>query len=530
MRGLCERFRRDLTQLKLRLFRSKLDYRESVRTAAMEIGRLLRLSERSQDATQWKDLRTWWAISFGDAKTATIARMDQSDWSDEMTDLLRCWLELARGAAALGDKEVAEEIHTFLREPAVDCTRTTAGTSEAKSRRIKMDLLHSESERLLNKYPMWKYFDSATHDVASTDPGAEVLLDVERMSQESEDYVRMWARSASEYAYGRAYSLTSRARALYVRGHFREAHRVLTLSLADLGEHTDRDRFALAVTHLYRAELLAMSANEHLHRSAYVLSSIRKIETALGQLDAAARWLEPSSHRPMWWLRIYVGRAQVRHEQLLYQIRRLAEQGASTQTAYGHRSIWMEQCVLDGLRSIRLALDMLPFTAPLDQQVPALSDTEHKLWALWLQLFIAAFGYNHLLVTRLQVPYLTPMQIGARDWAEYVSWTHTMMTDLRDNRIKPLAVLINPVGFWETKWAPWCRLQQFHDFAEDPCKLVTKDGIVTQELLGGAPLAPSHRMKRGARTLREDLIDIERRVLDKKNAAHETLWKSRRGR
>jgi len=355
---------------------------------------------------------------------------------------------------------------------------------------------------------------------------------VQQRTQEMEEHNRTWARDAVEYAIARNNSLTVRARAFYLRGQFREAHRLLTLSLSDLGEHTSRERLSRATTYLFRAELLAISAHVHLEGVANLPSSIRKIETALENVSAAARWLEPSADRPMWWLRLYVGRAQIRHEQLLYEVRRMSEGVVPGDWTYAQRSLWLEECVMDGLRSLRLAFDMIPFLnkkrESIEHSGSPLVLVEERLLALWVQLFVAAFGCNHLLVTRLQFPDLAARHSEATGWFEYYSSTKMMINDLKKNRVDPLAVLVTPDGFWSERWRPWCELTQFHVFGHDPCQIATRESDKYTSMLDEFERSPRSRATKGrTNTFTDDLIGIESFLLKDKKVVN-LLWNERR--
>jgi hypothetical protein len=91
--------------------------------------------------------------------------------------------------------------------------------------------------------------------------------------------------------------------------------------------------------------------------------------------------------------------------------------------SYARRSAWLEACAIDGLRSLRVAFDTLPFddrtwkaVAEGEQTVgPDDTDSDERfgnanieiaLIQTWLKLFVAAFGAHHILLGKLQLPSL----------------------------------------------------------------------------------------------------------------------------
>ena len=518
----CKMLRRELTQLKLRLLRGKLEYGTCAETAAQEIADIVATDRptaadikssihASEPQHPDKMLDAW-------RRTETFYNSEGGD-SEDKVSLLRCWCEFARAAGGQGDVAVTQSILLALRGLLFDPKRRPRAGSHRKLRRVTYDVLKVDSDLQLHAVAMWRYFDNAPLPDKDWPDRQEHFREVERGTHETEDVVRTTAESAVEYALGRAHSLTVRGRALYLRDQFREAHRVLTLSLSDVGDHLDHERFVRAIAHLFRADLLAISADVHLRQSADVLSSVRKVETAVEMLDSAARWLEPAANRPMWWLHLYIGRAQVRHEQLLMEVRRLAEGKAPLSWTYAQRSLWLEQCVLDALRALRQALDTLPFVIPRADPPSPMVRLEEKVLSLWVQLFVAAFGYNHLLLTRMQIGLLGGRQRIPTEWGEYYVRTGRMIDNL-----KPLSDLIKPQGFWDHKWRAWCSLCQFYHFATDPCEIAR---TVDTEFAKGAVTGEVLERRPELRTFREDLLDIEVRLIET-NRLQTCLWHQRR--
>lgn len=539
----CRLLRQDLIELKLRLLRSKLDYDNCGEIASWEIAKVLVNGQAPEPSrASILELKGYHdeqsltgAINNSVAWQQTIDFMRSDDTSGhDKIHLMRLWCEYARAIGGNGYVLATQCLFRKMRDalrPAAKGTDVLRLTTR-RLLRMRNQLLRAGAEQSLNRVPVWKYFDDPTVSVAKAIFGRSNPMAVERETHELEDFDRTWSESATEYATGRSHNLAVRARALYLRGQYREAHRILTSSLSDVGDHTDSDRFARAVTHLYRAELMAMSAHSHLRQAGDVTSSLRKLDTALESLDSAARWLEPAAHRPIWWLRLYVGRAQIRHEQLLLEIRRLDGRMHLDESTYARRCLWLEECALDALKALRLALDTIPFTPEFhDENLRynrPLIRAEEKVLAMWIQLFIAAFGYNHLLVSRLQLPHLTVREgPNALGWYEYYSWTEARLRDLAENQLRPLLEALTPHGFWKDKWGPWCELRQFNDFANDPCGFALHGDQLSQKLRSHAGVGGSKLPGGAVRSLREDLIDIERSVITG-DKLHHQLWDRRR--
>ena len=89
------------------------------------------------------------------------------------------------------------------------------------------------------------------------------LQEAENDSIQYENLLRVTTETNDDDAKCRSTSLTLRARALYLRGHFQQAHHFL--DLASTGFLKDRldHKIYLSIVHIIRAELLGISAHEH---------------------------------------------------------------------------------------------------------------------------------------------------------------------------------------------------------------------------------------------------------------------------
>jgi hypothetical protein len=101
------------------------------------------------------------------------------------------------------------------------------------------------------------------------------------------------------------------------------------------------------------------------------------------------------------------------------------------------------------------------------------------------------------------------------------------VADLKTNRVDPLSRLIDPVEFWRMKWKPWCELTQFYHFAGDPSGLVKGNDERPSVFERYRPVVSGYRGKGPARTMREDLIEMEAFFVNREHS-HWRLWNERR--
>lgn len=518
------RLGRELTYLRTRLYRSKMEFRLANRLLIKEVWAILQKPARDSSLlSKWIGEFEAWSQSCSEKSTKdglsllveTTGRFrEYRKWTRTDVYLLRCWCELARGVAGQASIFATAIILQSIRD--IILNNSSVANEMIKSQRspglyrLEYDVIKGQAELVLQTHPVWSYFSH--RDVEYGPPKSDGRLSsVERYSQQAEDYIRAYASTSREYAQARSHCLSIRARSLYLRGQFREAHRLLVLSQCDVGEYLERDRFCRFIANLFQAELLSISSRVHLSEGRSVQSCIRKVESALECIYTAERWLEPAVHRPMWWVRLYIGRAQVRHEQLLLAVRRIISIGSGSGESYARKSIWLEECALDGLRALRQALDTLPFvnipwSSARDNLSPIVR-AEIMVWSLWVRFFVSAFGYNHLLVTRLQVPRLVPWNHSSAGWHEYFDWT--------SGSLAPMAKLIHPSGFFELKWKPWNMLRQFYHVSQDSSKMFSKRGKINKALTKKPRSMISSREMYGGHSMREDLLDIGHFLIEK---------------
>jgi hypothetical protein len=524
-----------LSETKLQLLRKKLNFAKATAVASERLARqCAKLSRRHSFAVLHEDLTTWRRHAHEPhlplAWTVTEQQLErEEDLSETACALLRhvcrCWLELARAIAATGKLRPPRQILDALL-PTGDAAQVDLSGNVLRSMQYDCRLLQSELD--LGELPMWSYFEKEYPSF--TPPSATVgqLQDVERNTHHLEDMVRMECDRASDYAIRKSGTLALRARALYLRGQFRDAHRVLNHALCDLQSGREQHKRAHAVVHIFRAELLAISAHVHLAESRTIGSSIRKVETGLELLETASDLLEPAGHRPLWWLRLHIGRAQLRHEQILYDIAMIADNDRPLKWTFTQRSLWLEQCVMDGLASLRIALDTLPFrnerfrTGP---QEPLLA-AENTILGLWSRLLVVAFAHTHIMAVTLQLPRLVSAQPETMGWFEYYSWTREVVATLETKRVHPLAELLDPQGFWDRKWGPWCKARQFLTFSSLKDEVVGPLGKCLKMVTTGNTVPCPGGARRSSR---DDILAIESALIVTE-AVHGKLWEARRGR
>lgn len=89
------------------------------------------------------------------------------------------------------------------------------------------------------------------------------LQDAETYSIEYENLLRATTETNDDDANCRSTALTLRARTLYLRGHFQQAHHCLDLATTGFLPDRLENKIYISIVHIIRAELLAISAHEH---------------------------------------------------------------------------------------------------------------------------------------------------------------------------------------------------------------------------------------------------------------------------
>jgi hypothetical protein len=257
------------------------------------------------------------------------------------------------------------------------------------------------------------------------------LWQCEDFSREYENVLRATAESIGKDARHRSSALALRARSLYLRGKFRQAHRWLDLAAAGLNSTVPEQQVSLAVVHLNRAELLALSADEHYFqnlrdspqaRLREISAELQKLDRADRELRAATDYLRDASHLARQRIRLEIGNAVIRQEILLFQLEQdfweyHSESRPLLDKEFAHRSGAIERSTLEAMRALRSVLDNLPLekgkwkdVETEGRQNEPLIRTELQVYALWRQLFVVAMAYSALL-RRMTDGHTTPEHV-----------------------------------------------------------------------------------------------------------------------
>lgn len=301
----------------------------------------------------------------------------------------------------------------------------------------------------------------------------KALMRAEELAVEYETLLRETSRTASEDTRHRSSAYLLRARSLYLRGHFRTAHRYLDLASSGTKVGDVDQAVGQAAIHLARTELLVYSAHEHLRRFDAMrqnCSTTReeeldeiakegaKLRRAESEVDRAACVLENVRHQTTWSVRMHIGQAQVRFERVLLSIEEFVRGSRGLDdNAFSRSSGQLEQSVLSGMRHLRSALDLLPYVGGTwvecrDSSVrraPMIRD-EQLIYALWIQFYV---------VSRFYWAVLRRWNHGAKSYDVHGaerSWVlHEIVTEVSGGA--------NESG--EVTWQMWCNSLRFGKIA-----------------------------------------------------------------
>ncbi len=348
-------------------------------------------------------------------------------------------------------------------------------------------------------------------DLRIADDKQENLANAEIDSILFEDLLRETTKTNDEDAKNRSNALTIRARALYLRGHFPQAHHFL--DLASTGLFPERmDHWSLiSIVHIARAELLAISAYEHyfsLSKRDQVLkklglngtgtkwqnletkdlpefaelvkilqpiaaSSLKKIARAEQELHNAEKLLRRMAYQNIWLIRMEFGWAQVRVERLLFEmeILFLLRQPLSV-NQYLKKSGELEQTILDTMQRLRNVLDTIPYQScqwnkntgkeDMEKAIGAgrsMFQIECNVYKLWRQLFVVGAYYSSLLNSLYTVTGSSHLQKEN---------TTTVLNEVPERFIIPcltgLAITGDNAMKYSKQWQLWCTAMRFDNF------------------------------------------------------------------
>lgn len=380
---------------------------------------------------------------------------------------------------------------------------TQAGGKQPRveANKAKRALLELHCMALFRPWSFWQPLvkrESSAERV--TDENKNMLNAAVRASRDYEDMIRETTVTGAEDAHHRSSALALRARALYLQGHFSQAHHFLDLAPAGLQPERIDHRLSLAVIHIVRAELLAISADEHYFSGTpkdqvvknllrrkdwdgktdpfgdddifeelekklrpFLQASLKKIRRAEQELVRAEDALDGMAHQNLWRVALEFGWAQVRLEWILFQLENLFwEWPRLDESAYLRESGVLEQSILDGLRRLRNVFDAIPY-CPLrweDKEekrktmgiAPSMADIEVLAFELWRQFFVAGAYYSSLLSDLL--------------W--HCSKPHREnATAIKNGIVQSLATLAitgESATHYREQWESWCAAMRFDSF------------------------------------------------------------------
>ncbi len=405
------------------------------------------------------------------------------EWKAECVRLLR----VARFALHLGHTAtVSDCVSSLLHACVMDDTGTDPDQDlrlwTKKKRRAALEV---KCKSTFAQWLMWQpLVDRQPTRERERSPA---LLDAYQRSVDYEDILRETSETSEDDARDRSCALTLRARSLYLQGQFRQAHHFLDLAPAGLRPGRVDHRTSLAVVHLFRAELLTLSADHHYNdvvacrrRAAQsdsqpqvpentqalldaIASARKKIDRAEAELDQAETALRGMTHQNLWRVRLDFGWGQVCLERMLFEVEELFwNRGPLPAPEYLRRSGRHEKTILEGLRRLRSVLDVLPFRASCwkrekkaqGAQLAPIIVVERMMYRVWRQLFVvgaynaAILSHRHFLDTGPGEE--TPSQIQRR---------FASLTGIATGGADAAA--------YRERWKLWCNAMRFDQFAAE---------------------------------------------------------------
>lgn len=347
---------------------------------------------------------------------------------------------------------------------------------------LKQDSIALKGKALMAQWPFWKPLLDRKLPEKSKNCGSEEESDLSKIEKDSiayEDTLRMIAETSESDALHRSSAFSLRARALYLQGHFSQAHHYLDIALTGLLHERIDHRVKASTIHLVRAELLATSAekkykdclnkiNDKSVQIAEVNTSLKKLSRASHSLSQADLLLHNLAHENIWIITLEFGKAQVQLEQMLFEMELLyLEWVPLSQTEYLKKSGALEQSILNIMQRLRNVLDLIPFDPerwnPNEKEITkndgnvyysTLVTIERMCYKLWKQLFLAGGSYT----TLLSEQYKVSINLGGD------AISYTVLTGHNEER-------------YREHWEHWCNSMRFKKLGErvmefdSPCSL-----------------------------------------------------------
>ena len=421
------------TRLKHHSLRSKMNYSGALE---LSIGTDIDSIERIEDLVhdKFKKLKTHLEKDPKKSQSVDndITKGEEFKNIEMLFDIALCLVEPSNEKAEKVTEIICEELSTINNDPKIE-----------KWLKKQLQMAYELHCRAKFKSTFWQ----PLLDRQEVIPKNKELEDAERHSVLYENLIRETTQTNNDDAKRRSTALTIRARALYLRGYFSQAHHFLDLSTTGLfAEHIDH-WVLLGIANIVRAELLSISANQHYfslskeHDQVLAIlemqdsinrledlpkryntfitcreavqpiaaSSLKKIKRAERELAQAEKLFQNIAHQNIWLIHMEFGWAQVQIEKLLFEVELLFLSWPSLNvTEYIKKSGELEQAILDTMKRIRNVFDILPYQSRLWNKIitdrqneveasRSMTNLERNTLKLWRQLYVVGFYYSRLL-------------------------------------------------------------------------------------------------------------------------------------
>lgn len=422
------------------------------------------------------------------------SRVSGIDTCDPLEKDVQRWLFPTRALSHLGWHDLVIVACDWAGTVLKAVSASKDSEKRARARRILRDFTELEVKARLGKEcPPWHGLDGLW-----SFEGSEKLNKIEYLAVRYETLLRETSRDSLEDARHRSSAYVLRARVLYLQGRFQTAHRYLDLAACGSSGVNGEQAVGHAAIHLARAELLVYSSHLHLMRydemvrsgidltiseqNSYVAlcspedeveeiaKEANKIRRAESEVQRAAFLLDHAQHQTIWSLRMHIGIAQVTFARLLLDLEKIVRSNTAIEgNVFARLSGELEQSVLNGMRHLRSALDLLPFIneswndicGSVTEHCPSVKD-ERKICALWMHLYV---------VSRFYWGVLQIWHAGAKKYeTEHDRRAITVDEVITQVSGKP--------GRGEITWQMWCKSLRFNSFAE--IKLRTWIGLAIE--------------------------------------------------
>ncbi|MEE9339313.1 MAG: hypothetical protein V3U87_14650 [Methylococcaceae bacterium] len=406
--------------------------------------------------------------------------------TNNMLQLTECYIQRGKD-----DKKVELLIKLILDYSNTQIEQAENTAMRRKAKKLKRDVLELNCIFQFKKWPFWqvllereksKHRNTATASKTAKGESEQrntenPLKIAEEESFQYEDMVRETSETNHEDAKYRSSALTFRARALYLQGHFPEAHHFLDLATAGLLPDRLDHQTIISVVHIVRAELLAISAHEHyfslskhdqvdkidssdrvndLKSILFPLasSSMKKIERAEQELRRAEALLRSMAHQNIWLIHMEFGWAQIKIERMLFEIEKLFWSWSSLDvSSYLRKSGELEQKIINGMQHLRNVLDAIPYQSSIQPEYSSMIQIERMVYKLWRQYFVIGAYYSSLLSSQYR---------GTIRFDE-----NTTVSDISKQVIPCLtgfAVAGENAEKYSKRWKLWCTAMRFDIF------------------------------------------------------------------